>query len=114
MDNTKQLARLRPYAARLLEDDYVQDQIATAVNSLRAGQRRARGKSARSAAGDRRLRQQLATAAAASGEVLRIMREPQRPTRHPVRRVFVGVALAAGAAVAWRQMNPGAASLDHG
>lgn len=102
-----QITRLTPYASRLLEDDYLQEQISETVSHLRKGSRAAKRKGARRAVADRRVLQQLAAAATATTEVVRVLAQPARPKRHPLRRIALLAVAAGGAAFAYREQMGG-------
>jgi hypothetical protein len=99
MNTSDRIGNVAPYLGRLLSDDYVQDQVREIVTDLRQGTARAKRKGARNAVSDKRVRRQLTAAAVAAGQVARILREPEPPKRHPIRRAL-GVAAIAGAAAA--------------
>jgi hypothetical protein len=96
MAASQQLARVAPYARRLLDDDYVQDEFDRLFTSLRDGSRRARRKGPAQAATDRRLRSQLAAALAAAAHIARALNEPEAKPRkrHWVRRLLLLVVIA--------------------
>ncbi len=109
MDASQQLSRLAPYARRLLDDDALQDQFDRAYVNLRDGTKRARGKGAKQAVGDRKTRRQLGAAAAAATQIVRALREPEPPKRHLGRRILVLSGIAGGAVVGYRQLTGTAA-----
>ncbi len=59
MTAADQRSRLGPYVTRLLEDEYIQDQLGQAITGLRRSSRRAKGRSTSEAIKDRRLRNQF-------------------------------------------------------
>ena len=99
MSASNRIGKVAPYLDRLLNDEYVQDQVRELVSDLRQGGRRAKRKGAKNAVSDKRVRRQLTAAAVAAGRAARTLREPEPPKRHPIRRAL-GVAAVAGAAAA--------------
>jgi hypothetical protein len=99
MSTSDRIRNVAPYVSRLLSDDYVQDQVREVVTDLRQGATRAKRKGVKDALGDNRVRRQFTAAAVAAGQVARILREPEPPKRHPIRRA-VGMVAIAGAAAA--------------
>lgn len=91
-----------PYIERLLEDDYVQEQLRNAAVGLRAAYLRAREQRSR-AAQDKRLYRSLRQAATAVSNATTAL---QRPKPQPKRRVprIAAIAVAAGAG-AWLTMK---------
>ena len=94
MATSTQLSRVTPYVARLLDDDYVQDQLAAGLSSLRQSAKRARAQRANQALNDQRLRRQIGTSVQSFTNAISALRQPP-PKGHPVRRA---VLLLAGAA----------------
>jgi hypothetical protein len=107
MPASQQISRLAPYARRLLDDDYVQDEFDRLLTSVRDGSRRARGKSAAQAATDRQLRNQLTAALAAAGHIARNLNEPApRPRkRHRARHLTLTLAIAGAVLMCYRQLT---------
>ena len=103
MSAGNRIGKAAPYLGRLLNDDYVQDQVRELVTGLRQGGTRAKRKGANKAVSDRRVRQQLAAAAVAAGRAARTLREPEPPKRHLVRRTLSVGAVAGAAVVIYRQ-----------
>jgi hypothetical protein len=103
MNTSDRIGKVAPYLGRLLNDDYIQDQVRELVSGLRQGATRAKRKGAKNAVGDKRVRRQLAAAAVAAGRAARTLREPEPPKRHPVRRALGAVAVAGAAAAIYRQ-----------
>lgn len=106
MSGVDQLSRFAPHIERLVEDDYVQDQIRQAISDLRRSIRRARGKSASKAIADQPLRSQLRQAVRSFVEATRAVKAPP-PKRHPIRRalllaIAIAVVLLAGQQLAKR------------
>jgi hypothetical protein len=99
MSTSDRVGKVAPYLDRLLDDDYVQDQVRELVTDLRQGATRAKRKGPKKAVNDKRVRRQLTAAAVAAGRAARLLREPEPPKRHPIRRTL-GVAAVAGAAAA--------------
>jgi hypothetical protein len=103
MTATDRLSRITPYVARLLEDEYVQEQFSEALTGLRRSSRRAKGRSASEALGDRRLRAQLRDAAGSMTEAVRALKQPPPAERHLLRRGLVLTMAAGAAALAWQR-----------
>lgn len=96
------LDTLTPYAERLI-DDYVYDQLAEAVVTLRAAFDRVSGRSARQALDDRDLHRRLGRAASSlRNAVLALRGEPPKKRSRLPGLIAVGV-VAAGAAVLSRR-----------
>ncbi len=97
------LARFGPYAERLAENDYVQENLLNAAQNLRDAYERSRKRRVK-AARDEKFRAQIQAAAASAGEAGRALvsgREKRKKSWG--RRLFLLLgfgALAAGAAVA--------------
>jgi hypothetical protein len=108
MATTDQLSRLTPYVRRLLEDDYIQDELGAVLAELRRSSRRAKGRSASAALNDRRLRGQLRDAASSLGHVVRALQDPPAK-RHPIRRALLLTVAAGGAVFVWQQRPDGEA-----
>jgi hypothetical protein len=105
MSTSDRIGKVAPYLGRLLNDDYVQDQVRELVTDLRQGARRAKRKGAKKAVSDRRVRRQLTAAALAAGRAARTLREPEPPKRHPIRRILGVTAVAGAAAAIHRQLR---------
>ena len=105
MNATDQLSRLTTYVGRLLEDEYIQDQLGQALSGLRNSSRRAKGHSASEAIKDRRLRSQLLDAARSLTEAARALKQPEPPERHPVRRGLLLTAAVGAAAWALKKRS---------
>jgi hypothetical protein len=107
MAASQQISRLAPYARRLLDDDYVQDEFDRLFTNLRDGSRRARGKNAAQAATDRHLRNQLTAVLAAAAHIGRALNEtePKPSKRHRLRTLTLTVAVAAAAFVGYRGLT---------
>jgi hypothetical protein len=104
---SEQISRLIPYAQRLLDDDYVQDEFDRLFTSVRNGCRRAQGKSVAQAAGDAKLRNQLAAAVAAATHIARALNEPipTSPKRHWARSLTLVLAAGGVALIGYRQLT---------
>ncbi len=88
------------YAQRLLDNEYVQDNLAQAVESLRAAYRRA-SKRRVEPTRDEKLRRQVREAARSLTEAAGALRTGrQKPKRRRGRRMIVVLALGVGAAAA--------------
>jgi hypothetical protein len=107
MPVSQQISRLAPYAQRLLDDDYVQDELDRLFTNVRNGSRRAHGKSVAQAAADRRLRNQLTAALAAAGHIVRALNEPvpEPPKRHRFRSLTLALVAGGAAYVGYRQLT---------
>jgi hypothetical protein len=103
MSATDQISRITPYLERLLNDDYIHDQLGDAVTGLRRSRRRAKGQAAAEALKDRRLRKQLGGAAGSLFAAGRALKEPEPPKRHWLRNALVIVAAGVGAALVWQR-----------
>ena len=112
------MTRLHPgnglYVQRLLENDYVQENLAEGVDSLRAAYRRA-SKRRVEPARDEKVRRQLRQAAASIGEAASALKTGRtKPKRRHGRRAIVVLVLGAGGAGAalakkkTRREEPGA------
>ena len=112
MNASERIGTVAPYLSRLLGDDYVQDQVREFATDLRQGATRAKRKGAKNAVGDKRVRRQLTAAAVAAGQVVRILREPEPPKRHPIRRTLA-VAMVAGAAAAIYRQRQSSSAAPH-
>jgi len=96
---TDQLARSGPYLERLLDDDYVLENLADAARRGRDVYARAAGRPARKAATDKRLQRSLRDGAASTREVILALQGKRRVRRG--RRGLRALALiAAGGAAA--------------
>jgi ferric-dicitrate binding protein FerR (iron transport regulator) len=104
------LSKVTPYVGRLLEDQYVQEQIRDAMKDLRRGSQRAKRKGARGAVADKRVRSQLAAAGGSLSTAVQRLRQPEPPQRHWLRRGLLVVAAGAGGVLAWQQINGSGAS----
>ena len=102
MTATDRLARIAPYLWRLLEDEYVQEQLGQAITGLRQSSRRAKGHSASESIRDKRLRAQLRDAANSLIEAARALQQPPQPKRHRLRRTLLLSAAAVAGALVWR------------
>lgn len=103
MTATGQLSRIAPYAMRLLNDEYVQEQVGQALTELRRSSRRAKGRRVSDALKDAKLRTQVNEAISAFGNAWRALAEPPRKRRRFRRALVVIMPLAA--AVAWQQRS---------
>ncbi|TML98708.1 MAG: hypothetical protein E6G05_13170 [Actinobacteria bacterium] len=102
MANKRQPKAAVPYVRRMLEDDYLQEQLRDAASALYATYARARKQRA-SAAEDKRLYRSLRQAATAVRNAATALRPPQPEPKRPFRKLAV-VALAGGATV-WLTMK---------
>jgi ferric-dicitrate binding protein FerR (iron transport regulator) len=92
------------YVNRLFDDDYVRDQLGTALVYGRRAYRRARDQKAAEAVQDKRLMDHLTGAAASLQAAVRALtnQPPPKPKRRPLKTAaLLGAALAVGAAAAW-------------
>jgi hypothetical protein len=98
------------YLERLLEDDYVQEQIGEAAGRLRDAYRRAADRRAAEAVQDKKLYEQLRVAAASLVNAARGLRGKPPPKRR-ARRVLVPavIAIALGAVIWGRSAKDTAA-----
>ncbi len=104
MTAADQLSRAVPYLRRLLNDDYIQEQVRQALTDLRRSSRRAKGRNASQALNDQKLRNQLRDAVKSLTNAGRALNEPP-PSQHPVRRVLMVTVPAAVAALAWQRRS---------
>ena len=100
---TDQLARVTPYLRRLLQDEYVQEQLRAALTGLRDSSRRAKRQKTSDALKDRRLSRELRDVAGSLTGAARALGQPAPPERHLLQRALLLTAVAGGAAFAWRQ-----------
>jgi ferric-dicitrate binding protein FerR (iron transport regulator) len=100
--------RAGTYAQRLIENEYVQENLLQAADSLRSAYRRA-GKRRVEPTRDEKLRRQLRDAALSLREATSALKsDRRRPKRRRGRRVLVVLVLGAGAAAAVFASNEGA------
>src|SRR5213593_3900830 len=93
-------SRVGPFAERLLENEYAQENLRTGVESLRAAYRRASKRRVKPSQ-DRKVREQVRRGAASLAEAANAFKSDRRkPKRRPGRIVLVvaGVAVAGAAA----------------
>ena len=93
-----------PYLNRMLDDDYVREQIGEALVRGRAAYRRARAKRAAEAVQDKKLMDHATSAAHALQNAVRALagRPEPKPKRRGLRTAgLLGAALAAGGAAAY-------------
>lgn len=98
------------YVNRLFDDDYVRDQLGTALVNGRRAYRRARDQKAAEAVQDKRLMDHVTGAAASLQAAVRALtnQPPPKPKRRPLKTAaLLGVALAVGAAAAWADSREG-------
>lgn len=112
MSTSNPIGKAAPYLGRMLNDDYVQEQVRELVTDLRQGGKRAKRKGAKRAVSDKRVRRQLAAAALAAGRAARTLREPEPPKRHPIRRTLSVAAVAGAAAAIYRQRQSSTATVQ--
>jgi hypothetical protein len=105
MTASDQLSRITPYVGRLLEDEYVQEQIGQAINGLRNSSRRVKGQNASEALQDRRLRRQLQDAIGSFTAASRALTQPPPPKHHRVRNAVLLLVAASAAAAAWQKRS---------
>jgi hypothetical protein len=98
MGKSKNAQAVVPYLQRLLEDEYLQEQIVEAVSGLRSAYGRAARKRAQ-AAEDKKLYGSLRRAATSVRNAVIALREPEPPPSRRGRNALV-LALAIGAAAA--------------
>jgi hypothetical protein len=88
-------AALAPYAKQLLYNPDVQASAREASQAARAAYRRARGKDAPAIAQDKKIRRQVDKAVAATGALLKEVRQPPPPRKSRRARRWAGLALVA-------------------
>src|SRR5215467_11866921 len=92
------------YLQRLVEDDYVHEQITEAVSRLHKAYGRAQRKKAADAAEDKKLYGHVRAAAGSIRRaVLAVQRKPPKPRRRG-RKLLVGAVVGAGVVVAARKL----------
>jgi hypothetical protein len=102
---TNTAAKAGDYAQRLLDNEYVQENLGEAVANLRAAYRRVSKRRVKPAT-DQRLRGQLRQAAASLAEAASALRSGRRePKKRRGRRVIIALGVAAGAAAALLAAN---------
>ena len=102
---TNTAAKAGDYAQRLLDNEYVQENLGEAVANLRAAYRRVSKRRVKPAT-DQRLRGQLRQAAASLAEAASALRSGrQEPKKRRGRRVIIALGVAAGAAAALLAAN---------
>jgi hypothetical protein len=95
-----------PYLQRLVEDDYVHDQLSEAAMRLNKAYRRGKRKKAAEAAEDKKLYAHVRGASASLRRaVTAVQRKPPPEPKHRARKLAAAGVAAAGAALAWRAMN---------
>ena len=106
MSAVDQLSRLGPYLGRLLEDEYVQEQIGQAIIGLRRSYRRASGRRTSDALKDKRLRSQVRdTVNSLLKAASALQGKPAKRRRRRFRRALLLAGAGAAAALAWRANN---------
>src|ERR1700722_16850605 len=105
MTASDQLSRITPYVGRLLEDEYIQEQIGQAITGLRQSSRRVKGRNASEALQDRRLRRQLHDAVGSLTAAGRALTEPPPPKHHRVRNGLVLAVAVSAVALAWQNRS---------
>lgn len=102
---TNTAAKAGDYAQRLLDNEYVQENVGEAVANLRAAYRRVSKRRVKPAT-DQRLRGQLRQAAASLAEAASALRSGQRkPKKRRGRQAIIALGVAAGAAAALLAAN---------
>ncbi len=106
MSSADQLSRLGPYLGRLLQDEYVQDQLGQALIGLRRSYRRASRRSGSDAIKDRRLRSELWRGVSSlAAAVPALAAKPAKRKRHLQRNGLLLAGAGAAAALAWRSTS---------
>jgi hypothetical protein len=102
---TNTAAKAGDYAQRLLDNEYVQENLGEAVANLRAAYQRVSKRRVKPAT-DQRLRGQLRQAVASLAEAARALSSGRRkPKKRRGRRVIIALGVAAGAAAALLAAN---------
>ena len=97
MTVNERLSAIAPYARQLLDDEEVHEAARRALDASREPYQRARGKNARQAVSDKKLRRRLHAALAASAELWAAMTAPQpRRKRRFGRKLTIVTVLGAG------------------
>ena len=105
--------RVTPYASRLLEDDYLHEQLADALSSMRKGAKRAKRTGAKRAVSDPGVLHHLNASLTAAIEVIRVLQQPERRKRRPARAIALMLVVAGVTSVVSRQV-PGEKVPHHG
>jgi hypothetical protein len=105
MTASDQLSRITPYVGRLLEDEYIQEQIGQAITGLRKSSRRVKRHNASGALQDRRLRRQLHDAVGSLTAAGRALTQPPAPKRHRLRNGLALVVSVSAVALAWQNRS---------
>lgn len=103
MSATDQLSRVTPYVSRLLEDQYVQDQLGAAFTNLVQGSQRARRKGPKQAVQDRKLHRQLRDAVVALTAAVEALQKPRPRKRRFLKGALLLAVTAAGSVFAWQR-----------
>src|SRR5947209_10963590 len=101
MAQTNKAKRTLPYVQRLLEDEYVQDQLREAAIGLRKTYGRAARKRTQ-APDDKKLYESLRRAATSIRNATVALRRPEPPPKRRVRKLLIIVAAAGAAAMLTR------------
>lgn len=105
MTASDQLSRITPYVGRLLEDEYIQEQIGQAITGLRNSSRRAKRQSPTESLQDQRLRRQLRDAIGSFTAASRALTQPPPPKHHRVRNAVLLLVAASAVAAAWQKRS---------
>jgi hypothetical protein len=107
MPASDQISRVAPYARRLLDDDYVKDELDRLFTNVRDGSQRVRRKGPAQAATDRQLRSQVTAGLAAAAHIVGALKEaePEPPKRHRLRTLTLTVVVAGAAYAGYRQVT---------
>ena len=105
MTASDQLSRITPYVGRLLEDEYIQEQIGQAITGLRNTSRRAKRQSATESLQDQRLRRQLRDTIDSFTAATRALTQPPAPKHHRVRNALVLAVSVSAVALAWQNRS---------
>jgi hypothetical protein len=103
MTATGQLSRITPYVSRLLNDEYVQEQVGQALTELRRSSQRAKGRRPTEALTDTKLRAQLDRAITSLANAREALTEPPPKPRRLKRALLLMAPI--GAALAWQRRS---------
>jgi anti-sigma factor RsiW len=101
-----------PYLQRLVEDDYLHEQITEAVSRLNKAYRRAERKKGAKAAEDKKLYAHVREAAASIRRAAMALQRKPPPKRRRGRKLVVGAVVGAGAVVAARKLTASPAGAE--
>ena len=104
MKTSETAGRLTPYVRRLLDDDYVHDELRKLVVDVRRSASRAKRIGPERAVTDKRVRRHAAAGVSAAAQVIRALNEPEPTKRHRVRRLVTLTLIGVVAFTAYRNL----------